>query len=98
MENDSYDPEQAQQGAPQTPPAPSGGTNPWDDSIKQAYKQYTGRTPGAQEVMTHYGNPGGLNGVLDTIKNSDEAKAFSQGQMTPEARAAAVGQMSDVAK
>lgn len=48
------------------------------DQVTKWYKELLGpdRTPSAEEVQSHYGNPSGLDGVYGTIANSKEAAAY----------------------
>lgn len=51
----------------------------WDDDdaqITQAYEQYLGRDPEAGALEAHHGNPGGLQAVLDLIRNGEEAQQY----------------------
>lgn len=43
-----------------------------DEQIRDRYRRYLGRDPGADEVAIHRGNPGGIEGVGATIASSDE--------------------------
>jgi hypothetical protein len=40
--------------------------------VTEWYVKYLGRTPSQDELIAHFGNPGGLAGVLAVILNSDE--------------------------
>ncbi len=70
---------------PSSSTSPSGtGVNgmdspyPWDKkAIDAQYQTSLGRSADEKDYLSHVGNPGGQQGVLDTIKNSDEAKKYA---------------------
>lgn len=70
---------------PSSDTSPSGsGVNgmdspyPWDKkAIDAQYQTSLGRSADEKDYLSHVGNPGGQQGVLDTIKNSDEAKKYA---------------------
>jgi hypothetical protein len=43
-----------------------------DEQIRQLYQELLGRPPSPEEIATHRGNPGGLEGVRQTILTSPE--------------------------
>lgn len=46
------------------------------DNVQAFYLDLLGRSAGADEIDAHRGNPGGLEGVRQTILNSDEYRAL----------------------
>lgn len=59
-----------------------GQTQDRTNSIKQWYRQYTGKDATDQDVSTHLG-AGNFGTVEDTIRNSDAAKAYAAQQSAP---------------
>ena len=45
--------------------------------VAEYYSKYLGRMPGFDDYRAHVGNPGGMPGIEDVIRNSDEAKAYA---------------------
>jgi hypothetical protein len=81
-------------GGPQTPPPGGGnqpapsppGTPPLDafaQGVIALYRQYLQRTPSAEEIDIHRGNPHGLAGVLHAIMVSEEYAALHGGSSAP---------------
>lgn len=61
--------------APGAPIAPVQGFD--TQAVQDAYQRYLGRTASDSELASHYGNPGGATGAVNTISGSDEARAFA---------------------
>lgn len=47
-------------------------------SVADAYRQFLGREGSAAELSSHAGNPNGFAGIIQTIAESPEAKAYAQ--------------------
>ena len=65
-------------------PAPSGEWAGWDAAVTALYQKYLKRTPSQAEVISHRGNPRGLNGVEAAILGSDEYKSLPPAPTDPE--------------
>ena len=52
------------------------------NSLNDAYKQFTGRDGDAAGLAAHARNPGGFDGAINAIANSDEAKAYANRPQT----------------
>ena len=50
------------------------------NSVADAYRQFLGRQASSEELASHTGNPRGLAGIIQTIADSPEAKAYAAGQ------------------
>jgi hypothetical protein len=51
-------------------PAPASAEDTFAQQVTTWYQQYLGRTPSAQEIESHRGNPGGLAAVEQVIKKA----------------------------
>jgi hypothetical protein len=52
------------------------------NSMNDAYRQFTGRDGDAAGLAAHAKNPGGFEGAINAIANSDEAKAYANRPQT----------------
>lgn len=63
---------------------PGGGAYPYDDQfakiVTEYYQKYLGRTPSSEEILSHWGNPGGPPAVTKLIQESQEAKDYKAKQ------------------
>lgn len=57
---------------------------PFDrNRVQDAYRTYLGRAGGDEELNTHMGNPGGLEGIIGTLVTSPEGQAYASRPATP---------------
>lgn len=63
-------------------PTAQGPNDPRYTTYKDWYKDAIGREPSAQEIESHFGNPGGDEAVKKLIYDSPEAKAYAASKAT----------------
>jgi hypothetical protein len=65
---------------PHPDPAPSESGDPFTDAVRALYASMLNRDPSPDEIEIHRGNPGGIEGVRETILHSAEYRQLHGGE------------------